>query len=204
MMVFKRKQIVVLSLVLMIVVAGYLQYSYKKSSVTVGGNDNSKIGEAVYVESNDPTAKDQKDQKDQKDKTNQNKKDTKASSISASKQANDFFAQAKLDKEVTRSKEEDSLKAITEDTKVTKEAKAKAYDQMVKMIGNSEKEMKVETLVKKMGFSDVVALFGDDGSLDIVVKSQTLTSSQVAQITDIASRQANVSDLDKIHIKNIF
>ncbi len=50
MMVFKRKQIVVLSLVLMIVVAGYLQYSYKKSSISVNSKDNEKLGEAVYVE----------------------------------------------------------------------------------------------------------------------------------------------------------
>ena len=43
MMVFKRKQIVVLSLVLMIVVAGYLQYSYNKNGESVSNLEDVSI-----------------------------------------------------------------------------------------------------------------------------------------------------------------
>ena len=48
MMVFKRKQIVILALILMIVVAGYLQYSYRQGSTSA--NTEGKLGEAVYVD----------------------------------------------------------------------------------------------------------------------------------------------------------
>jgi stage III sporulation protein AH len=192
MMVFKRKQVVVLSLVLMIVVAGYLQYSYKKSSISVNGNETSKLGDAVYVENQDQTTQTQKDAKD-----------SKAPVAPASKQATDFFAQAKLDREITSGKDQESLKTITQDKTATKDVQTKAYDQMMKIVGNLEKEVRIETMIKEKGFSDVVALFGDDGSLDIVVKTPTLTSVQTTQIADVASRQANIP-IGNIHIKPMY
>lgn len=196
MMVFKRKQIVVLALVLMIVVAGYLQYSYKKSSISVSDKENGRLGEAVYVDNKDVDAQKTEEKKD--DDKAKNQKDA-----AASKQANDFFAQAKLEKEVTRSKDSETLKQITEDTNASKDVKAEAYDKMMAIAANSEKEMKVELLVKEQGFTDVVALFGDDGSLDIIVKSPSLTTAEVARITDAAARQAKL-DFNKIVVKNIF
>ena len=198
MMVFKRKQIVVLALVLMIVVAGYLQYSYKKSSVAANDKENVKLGEAVYV--------DNIENKDVVEKDAQNevkKSDKKTEAVTASKQATDFFAQAKLSKQSIRSKDEEDLKSITNDANAAKEIKSKAYEQMMKIVENSDKEMRVETLVKKAGFEEVIALFGDDGSLDVVIKAPSLSSAQAAQISDIASRQAKL-EMSKIHIKNIY
>lgn len=187
-MAFKRKQIVILSLVLMIVIAGYLQYSYKASSVSTTDKETGKLGEAVYVDSTSAKSDEKTDKTTNKD-------------VNASKQANDFFAQAKLDKEMARSKDTDSLKQITEDTNASKEAKDKAYNEMVGIIADAEKEMKIETLVKGKGFSDTVVLFGEDKSIDVYVKAPSLSSVEVAQISDIVARQANV-EMTSIHIKN--
>lgn len=199
-MAFRRKQIVVLSLVLMIVVAGYLQYSYKKSSSSpLSDNSSGKSGDAVYVGNMDKNASAKS-----KDKS-KSKDSTKKKAVTASKAANDFFAQAQLEREITRGKVTDSLKEISEDQNATQEVKAKAYEQMVQISGNLEKEMKIETMVKEKGFDDVFALFADDGSIDIVVKSPNLTSSDVAKITDIVTRQANLDiNLDQVHITNKF
>lgn len=183
MLVFKRKQIVVLSMLLLIIVAGVIQYNIKQSSVAVSGDDQ-KIGDTVYVEN---------DTKDGKP----------GIAMTASKQANDFFAQAKLDRDVSRNKDTEALKTVTNDTTVTKEVKAKAQERVVQITSNSQKENRIEILIKETGFSDVVALFGDDGSVDIVVKAPNLTSAQVAKISDIVTRQANIP-LNKVVIKNIF
>lgn len=183
MMVFKRKQIVVLALVLMILAAGYLQYNYRQSSISISEKDNEKLGQAVYVDGDNKTSA--------------------GTTVSASKQATDFFAQAKLDKEISRSKDTESLKTLSADTTASKEIKLKAQENVLKISENSQKETRIETLVMEKGFNDALALFGDDGSVDVVVKSPTLTSAQVAQISDIVSRQANVP-ISKIHIKNIF
>ena len=191
MMVFKRKQIVVLSLVLMIIIAGYLQYSYKRSSSATNEKENGRLGEAVYVDNDVDSEKSaDKDSKAQKD-------------TSASKLANDFFAQAKLDREVVRSRDLDTLKGINDDTEATKEVKAQAYEQMMKIIDNSQREMRIETLIMEKGFEDAVALFADDGSVDIIVKAPTITSADTAQIADIVSRHAQV-EIGKINIKNVY
>lgn len=197
MMVFKRKQIVVLALILMIVVAGYLQYSYKQGS-TSASRDNGKLGEAVYVDNQ--LENESFDQAEQSKKENKN---DKKADVSASKLANDFFAQAKMDKEMSRSKSNDSLKVITEDVNASKEIRAEAYDKMISLVDNADREMRIETLIKEKGFSDAVALFADDGSIDIIVKSPSLTTAQTAQISDIVSRQAKVS-MGDIHIKKLF
>lgn len=183
MVVFKRKQIVVLSLVLMIVVAGYLQYSYRKSSISVSGKENNKIGEAVYVENSKET--------------------TTTKATSASEEANSFFAQAKLDREIIRSKNTDSLKEITESSSLSKDEMKEALDQIVKISNTTDKEMRMEALIKEKGYLDSVVLFGDDGSLDVVIKSASLTPAQIAQVADIVSRQGNVN-LEKVHVRNVF
>jgi stage III sporulation protein AH len=227
MMVFKRKQIVVLSLVLMLVVAGYLQYSYKKGSTSVNNSDNTRLGEAVYVDSDYTVSSDGKESDSKKDKKEENKdskskEDSKdksndkdsaksndtsdkktSTNLDASKEANDFFAQARLDKDVSRGRNNDTLKAIADDSSITKEARNKALEKVTRMAENSDREMRIENLVKKNGFSDAIAFFADDGSVDIVIKAPNLSSSQTAQIYDVVSRQANL-EIDKIRIKNIF
>jgi len=184
----KRKQIIVLSLVLMLVIAGYLQYSYNKSS-QFSEEDSAQVGDAVYVDNLDVTA------------TDAAKNDLKAAT--ASKEANNFFAQAKMDRDVVRDKDVETMKGITSDQLATKDDKAQAQQKMLKIVDVSQKEMRIETLIKGKGFSDVVALFGDDGGVDIVVKAPAISKADAAKIADIVVRQANVP-FDKIVIKPMF
>jgi stage III sporulation protein AH len=195
MMVFKRKQIIILALILMIVVVGYLQYSYRQGS-TSASTDLNNLDEAVYVDN-------QVDNQGLTDSNNSTAANAQVLNVNASKAANDFFAQAKMDKDQTRSQSSEALKAITEDTTASKEARDKAYSQMTALSANSDKEMRIETLIDKMGFSDCIALIGDNGSVDIVIKTPSLTNQQVAQIQDTVSRQANVS-IENIVIKKLF
>ncbi len=193
MMVFKRKQIVILALILMIVVAGYLQYSYRQGTTST----SSDLGEAVYV--------DNEVENESLAGTDQEPSDNAAvqKNVTASKMANDFFAESKMEKETSRSKNSESLKAITEDINASKETKAEAYEKMIALSDNADKEMRIETLINKLGFADSFVLFADDGSVDIVVKTPSLSTSQTAQITDVVTRQAEVDVVD-IHIKTMF
>lgn len=194
-MVFKRKQIVILALILMIVVAGYLQYSYRQGSTSE--DVDGKLGEAVYVDNeidNEGLAGTELNASD-------NTQDQK--NINASKMANDYFVQAKIDKEQSRSKTNESLKAITDDINASKETIAEAFDKMITITENADKEMRIESLINKMGFEESFVVFADNGSVDIVVKTPSLSTSQTAQITDIVIRQGEVAVKD-IHIKPLF
>ncbi len=194
-MVFKRKQIVILALILMIVVAGYLQYSYRQGSASTEAEG--KLGEAVYVDNEiyneGLDGLDLELAEDTNAQTN----------ITASKTANDYFVQARMDKEQSRSKSSELLKSISEDVDASEEIIAEAQSKMIALTGVSEKEMRIETLINKMGFEDTFILFADDGSVDIVVKTPSLTTSQTAQITDIVTRQGGV-EVEDIHIKPLF
>lgn len=184
----KRKQIIVLSLVLMLVIAGYLQYSYNKSS-QFSEEDSAQIGDAVYVDNLDVTSGEVA------------KSDQKAAT--ASKEANSFFAQAKMDRDVTRGKDMETIKGITEDQLASKETRAKAQEKMLKLVDISQKEVNIENLIKGKGFADVIALFADDGSVDVVVKAPAISKEDAAKIADIVVRQGNVA-YDKIVIKPMF
>lgn len=193
MMVFKRKQIVILALILMIVVAGYLQYSYRQGSNSA--EMDGKLGEAVYVDNevdNEGLAE-----------TETTLTEGGKANITASKMANDYFVEAKMDREQSRSKTSESLKAITEDINASSETKKEAYDKMMTIDTNTEKEMRIEALVNKMGFDESFVLFADNGSVDVVIKTPSLSDAQVAQITDIVTRQADVA-VEDLHIKPLF
>ncbi len=195
MMVLKRKQIVILALILMIVVAGYLQYSYRQGSTTAGINE--KLGEAVYVDSEIDNAGLAGTELDITGNTKSQK------NISASKMADNYFVQAKMDKEQSRSKSNELLKGITEDINASKETKTEAHSKMMAITSNADKEMRVETLINKMGFADSFVVFADNGSVDIVIKTPSLSTSQTAQVTDIVIRQADV-DVKDIHVRTLF
>jgi len=213
MMVLKRKQIVVLSLVLMIIVAGYLQYSYNKNGESVSSSgdvsvtgiedyETERLGEALYVDNTLMFEDDEEKDKDNKEDKKEDKKgENKA--LQASKEANDFFAQAKMNKDITRAKDREVLEEIANDENATEEQRAEAYEKMLSLIDNSDKEMRIETLIKNKGFNDVVVLFGDNGSIDIVVKAPSISSVEVAQISEIASRQTGV-DISNIYVSNKF
>lgn len=198
--VLKKRQIVVLALVVMIIVAGYIQYSYNKSGQSQIDEAAGRLGEAVFVDNQD-ILEGSKDSEGKGDKNSD--KGVAEKAVTASKEAEDYFAQTKLEKEIKRSKDSDNFRSIAEDDRASVQVQEEAYTKMMALIDSSDREMRVEALIKKQGFDDVIVLFGDDGSVDIIVKTPSLTASQVAQITDIVNRQANV-EIEDIIIKNKF
>lgn len=207
MKVFKRKQIVILSLIMLILVAGYLQYSYKRSSIPTDTQDVGKsTGDSVFVDNSKTTDNTQSTSKVQSTKDTTNNKDKSSDNSvkdTASKKANDYFAQTKLDLETQRSKDMETLKSITQDTNADTQSKKSAYEKIMKLTELSEKETKMVALIKQKEFSDVIVIANEDGNVNVTVKSPTLTSSQVAKIADIVSRQMNIT-LNKIRVNNIY
>jgi stage III sporulation protein AH len=198
MVVFKRKQVVILALVVLIGVAGYLQYTYRQDGSATAGD---KLGEAYYVDNEIDNASFSDYMEEAMLEEDTYVEVVADVDTQASKEASDYFVKAKIERNETRSKSEETLKSITQDTAASKETVDTAYNEMMEMIALSDKEMRIDSLVVKMGFEDCVVLFADDGSVDIVVKTPELSSSDVAQIADAVSRQANVAIAD-IHIKN--
>ena len=59
--------------------------------------------------------------------------------------------------------------------------KKEAEQRLLEIASLMEKELKLESLIKSKGFEDVIA-FVEDGSVNIVVKAEKLTSAQATKI----------------------
>ena len=148
--IFKKRQIVALSLVILIVVAGYLQYTYNNSGFSKADEEAGRLGEAVYVDNSDM------EENPEDALTNDNDsdiaideitvdtskdKETSSGNIVASKEANDYFAQTKLEREISRSKETDKLGNIAAEESASDEIRERAYEKMMALVDIADKEI---------------------------------------------------------------
>ncbi len=193
----KRKQIVVLGLVLVIISVGILQYNYNTAGESAklnpddlaltDGNDMEDIpGAAVYVEGSDISEED----------------------LAQVQQSVGFFAETRMERDKTRSKQKDELTSIAmanSDGTVaasTSMTSLQAQEQLLDIIRRAEAESTIETLVKQIGFEDALAYMSETENVDVLVKASSLSAQEVAQISDIVVRHADVT-MDKITVKNL-
>ncbi len=97
----------------------------------------------------------------------------------------DYFLKAKTDKDIVRSKATELLRSILDDSTSSEESKKQAEDAIIRMAGEMDKEVKIETLLKAKGFNESV-VFISDTSTTITVKSDKLSNEDMAKINDIA------------------
>lgn len=185
--VWKRNQIIIAALAVMIAVAGYLNYSGK----IFGDKDISEEtgGELANKELLDISEEDADGEitvADAEDTGNPGE------AVLTSGEASGVVAQAKVSREQVRAKNKETLQAIIDDTSVSEEQKADAVAQMVAMTGMAEKEVAIETLLASKGFSEAVVSLTAD-SADVVVNSTDLSDAKRAQIEDIVARKSGVN-----------
>lgn len=170
MLIFRRNQIVIASLIVMILCAGYLNFRYNKAKQT-SNSGTSPIGSAYFVKNADNTIA-----------------ETPVAKING-----DYFVVNRAEKERTRDEQKEMLQNILNNKNVSKEAKTKAETELIRVTRNAEKEMIIEGVLKGKGFVDVLAFINDD-KIDIVVKDDTnLLPSQQAMILDVVTRETGVS-----------
>ncbi len=102
-----------------------------------------------------------------------------------------YFQTYRTDRESTRDQELLYYDAIIASDTSTDLAIANAESAKMALIGQMEKELVVEGLIKAKGFADCVVSI-TDSSVNAVVKCADLTSSQVAQIVSVIKSQLSV------------
>ncbi len=99
-----------------------------------------------------------------------------------------YFQTYRSDRESTRDQEMLYYDAIIASESSSADAIATAESAKLALIDQMEQELVVEGLIKAKGFEDCVVTISDD-NVNAVVKSGTLTSTQVAQIVEIIQSQ---------------
>lgn len=211
----RKNQIVVTTLVVMIAVAGYLNFSETDKIESIAETDESYNYEALIDDSADISvlADDSEELLELADGTTldpltaevgyeEDADDTGAAVlVSATGEPDTYFIQAKLEREQTRAKQTDMLTDMINNENLDTEQKNSFAQNMLAIQERIEKETAAEAMVKAKGFNEAYVRI-DDETVDVVVDAETLTEQQAAQIEDIVKRKTGY-DSDKIRISTL-
>lgn len=193
--IFKKNQMIIAALAVMIAVAGYLNYSGEifgdTGSTEEASNELANV-ELLDISDEDTAQTDGEIASIESEAAEPDVDGTPGEAVLTSAEASSIVAQAKVSREQVRAKNKETLQAIIDDTNISEEQKADAVAQMVAMTEIAEKEVAIETLLASKGFSEAVVSLTED-SADVVVNSSDLSEAKRAQIEDIVTRKAEIS-----------
>lgn len=164
-MIIGKKQIILAGLTLILGVAIYINYAFSSGDGKLQATSKIENQAANYGEAQ----------------------------LVSTDSADDYFAQARIDRMESRDKAVETLKTIMNGGDTTEEEQAVASQDAATLSGLIQTESKVEDLIKASGFEDcVVYLDGDNAN--IVVKSDGLADSDAAKIKDILLSEVDVAN----------
>ena len=195
---FKKNQMIIAALAVMIAAAGYLNYSgrlfgdkddMQQTSAELANQELLDISEEDLASASDEIKSQDSDTEGKEDGSVEG---TPGEAVLTSGEAGAVVAEAKVTRELVRAKNKETLQQIIDNKELSDKEKKDAVSQMVKITELSEKEAAAETLLASKGFSDAVVSIADE-SADVVVNAKELTEANRAQITDIVTRKTGVS-----------
>lgn len=194
--IFKKNQIIIAALAVMIAAAGYLNYSgrlFNDKDKAAETNAELANQELLDISEEDlAAAAGDIESQDGEAKEDGSVEGTPGEAVLTSGEASAVVAEAKVTREQVRAKNKESLQEIIDNDKLTDEQKKDAIAQMVAMTELTEKEVAAETLLASKGFSEAVVSLSD-GSADVVVNAAELSDANRAQIEDIITRKTGVA-----------
>lgn len=217
---FRRNQIIITTLAIMIAAAGYLNYSAKQEIAGVEvyeagmmeisdedilaenqalhGVDDGSLVEIMSLD-NDGTELpvDVITSVDQTGTSADN--ETSAAGIENPGEAvltggttvSEYIAGVQLDREQIRAKNKETMMELINSDQISDAEKQVVIQNMIRMTEISEKENAAETLLKAKGFVDPVVSITEN-QVDVVINAISLTDPERAQIEDIVKRKTEI------------
>lgn len=198
MKVIKKNQVIVFTFALLLMVAGYINYS-KNNKVgleTAGLVDSEEvagIGDAQLVNSNNVV------EEETTNNSNQNSENSN-NTVQANSTVSDYFTNSRIEREKMYSQMLETYQKILDSTSISEEQKSVSQQEITKIHNIKNGIMIAENLIKNKGFSDVI-IFVNDFSISVIVNSKTLQEAETAQIQNIVMRELNAK-VEDIHISN--
>lgn len=179
--VFKKNQIMISALAVMIAVAGYLNYSGRLFGGDAKKADQELANQELLDISLEETA--------EIDSLDSEVDETPGEAVLTS--GSKVVAEAKVAREQVRAENKEVLQGIIDNKNLTEEQKNEAVSEMIEMTKTAELESAVETMLLSKGFSESVVTITEKG-VDVVVNGSDLTDAKRAQIEDIVTRKTGV------------
>lgn len=219
----KKNQIVIYSIVLMLVVAGYLNYIENDKSIEISANtqNTTNIGDATLVSNNEikeeikelekETNHDKTESKKQEEiqsETNEKKTESVSSEESSEDSVSsvtvtfdeddEYFANSKLEREKMYSQMLENYQKILENESISEEQKSIAATEITRINNTRNSIMICENLIAIKGFDEAVILANGE-SVNIIIKTKELKEEEIAQIQNIITREIGTK-IENIHI----
>ncbi len=239
--VFRKNQVVLLTLALMLVTAGYMNYTNSNNELNISLAD---VGDAQLVSTNavdeNTTTNENAVKTENEIKTehevssnvvenevssnasdntvtnstseevttsNAGKNEATSETISninqvtdkASSGNQDYYTQTRLERQTMYSQMLEAYQKILENEKIPADQKSIAANEIKNINDRINAIAIIENLIKTKGFEDVIILINDNNINVVVKQDNNLSQEQVAQITNIVSRELK-SEIEDIHI----
>jgi stage III sporulation protein AH len=215
---FKKNQIMITALALMIAVAGYLNFAGTKIGeedfISVDGSSSELTyeisdedmyaislredseGDVLSLDTDDTEIADNYLESDMEYADNTGvtviEQETPGEAVFTSASGVSTIAGAKLLKEQTKAQNKAALMEIINNEELTEEAKKEAVNSMITLTENTQKESDAQMLLEAKGFTQaVVSISGD--MVDVMVAASALTTAETAQIIDIVQRKTEIA-----------
>lgn len=173
MMVLKKKEVIAAALVVLIGVAGYLNWSYQDTIRVSDGEsyleEAKKLGEAEFVSS----------------------PQSEVTDVSAPV-LEEYFSEAKLSKDNSRSRALEILNQTATNESFDGDIRRQAQDKIVSIAENTEKETIIENLAKAKGYKNI-SVYIDGESVEIIVKKDNFSSDDAKTIKEIVTSELDTS-----------
>lgn len=219
----KKNQVIIYVTALMLVVAGYLNYTSTNDLSTAAQISSSEeelekmanIGDAQLVSSNVINENDiiqnnlatNNIDKSNNIVSNENisnniisKDDTVNTNTTNYKNNSDYFSSSKLERDKMYSQMIETYENILNSSNSLETQRQSATEEISKINNIKNSIMICENLIQNKGFKNVV-IFVNANSISIVVEDEQLSKEKVAQIQNIISREMNAK-VEDIHISN--
>lgn len=218
-MILKKKEIIAASLVVLIGVAGYLNWSYQDTIKVQDGDSyietGKKLGEAQYVNADangsedtseetaadttnngeqptEETAADTNNDEQPAEETNTEQTTEGTAKVTEQTGGENYFEQARLDKETSRSKSLEILNQTAENESFDEEIRKKAGEKVLAVADNVRKETEIESIAQSKGYSEI-CVYADEGVVSVMVRKDGFSDEDVVKLTDIVTEQMEIS-----------
>lgn len=210
MKLLKKNQVIIYTIAVLLMVAGYLNYSTNTGeALEASANEvanTANIGDARLV-STDPVDENAANElQNTINVTNTSNTNTTAENItnntttqtSSTVSTDDYFAKSKLERDTMYSQMLETYENVLNSDNSSETQKQSATEEITKINNTKNSIMVCENLLKTKGFDSSV-IFVNGNSISVIIGADELTQEEIAQVQNIISREMS-ADIQNIHI----
>ena len=220
MKLFKKNQIIIYVIVLMLMTAGYLNYTANtdkqgtvETSMQMEASDDMQIadiGDATLVNSNDVVTENTNNASEENNQTNTSDTNTTVSSssdissddmtiqTSTSNSSDDYFVKSKLERDTMYSQMLETYEKVLNSSNSLETQRQSATQEIQKINDTKNSIMICENLIGTKGFNNNIVFVNGD-SISIIIGGEELKTEEIAQIQNIIAREMK-AEIENIHI----